>query len=798
MSYKVKNISINALRGIPELSLDLNGKNQVIRGDNGTGKSSLVDAIEFFFTGSISSLQGTQGLSLERHAPHVNFSPEQLKVSLSFDPGNINLSRTFNSYSNPPTTMHRYFAIAQKGTCILRRAQLLEFIISQPADRFRAISNIIGIQQLDSYELMLKGVRDHFSQLKDKQEIAVTTNSRNLKEILGTPVRTEEETTQALNVKLKQNKLPKLSSFADIDHYSESLLKTVRTTQGATRTDLFQKITASAKIPLPQSDQVIQSVKKANQHIRNLVDDQAKKSLALKNLLTHGQEIIKQWDIDACPLCGQTIALSELSSSLHGRLLTIAALSEDSSKATMECSAVETIIIGFKEQISHLESTSKQIPELHTETHKLQAIVKLISDFLESIDSGKKFQKEIPTEPIPGLFNGVQVLLAELSKKCLNLSEAEKITEQERSLLDTITSIHGAQTHFANLKKASDALKEAQKSWAIANYLYDTFVTVKKSKVQAVFNLIQHDIQNFYSILHPQDGHTNIKLRQPPARRASIEIKIDSFGQAGEDPRAFSSEGHLDSLGLCIFLAFVKKFNQDCSLVVLDDIVTTIDAKHRNGICNLLAKEFSDKQLFITTHDAYWLRQLRQFHRANGLEGQYDYRDIDVWDLNAGPVLLPFKLNWEKIEDKIRARDKTVATDGRIHLEWVLKQICEASESSVPFRQSGEYMIGDLLPAAKNRLMKLVAEEEFREQMKNAFQELESSAVCANLLSHDNVLSDDVKFEEISLFCGNVQNLYNLFTCPNCGNLLKYYRDLAIIRCPNAKCPNPYEIKTKT
>jgi len=57
MSYKVKNISINALRGIPELSLDLNGKNQAIRGDNGTGKTSLVDAIEFFFTGSISSLQ---------------------------------------------------------------------------------------------------------------------------------------------------------------------------------------------------------------------------------------------------------------------------------------------------------------------------------------------------------------------------------------------------------------------------------------------------------------------------------------------------------------------------------------------------------------------------------------------------------------------------------------------------------------------------------------------------------------------------------------------------------------------
>ena len=51
MSTKIKSISITALRGIRELQLDLNGKNQVIRGDNGTGKTSVVDAIEFFLPG---------------------------------------------------------------------------------------------------------------------------------------------------------------------------------------------------------------------------------------------------------------------------------------------------------------------------------------------------------------------------------------------------------------------------------------------------------------------------------------------------------------------------------------------------------------------------------------------------------------------------------------------------------------------------------------------------------------------------------------------------------------------------
>ena len=49
---KIKNIEINAFRGIPDiLKLNLQGNSLLLYGENGTGKSSIVDAIEFFFTG---------------------------------------------------------------------------------------------------------------------------------------------------------------------------------------------------------------------------------------------------------------------------------------------------------------------------------------------------------------------------------------------------------------------------------------------------------------------------------------------------------------------------------------------------------------------------------------------------------------------------------------------------------------------------------------------------------------------------------------------------------------------------
>lgn len=43
----VLSVEINCLRGIKNLKLDFNGKNAVIYGDNGTGKSGVIDALDF-------------------------------------------------------------------------------------------------------------------------------------------------------------------------------------------------------------------------------------------------------------------------------------------------------------------------------------------------------------------------------------------------------------------------------------------------------------------------------------------------------------------------------------------------------------------------------------------------------------------------------------------------------------------------------------------------------------------------------------------------------------------------------
>lgn len=83
---QIEEIEIVEFRGIRHLKRSSGRKSFGIAGPNGTGKSGIVDAIEFALTGNITRLggAGTAELSVKAHAPHVDASkkPETALVRL--------------------------------------------------------------------------------------------------------------------------------------------------------------------------------------------------------------------------------------------------------------------------------------------------------------------------------------------------------------------------------------------------------------------------------------------------------------------------------------------------------------------------------------------------------------------------------------------------------------------------------------------------------------------------------------------------------------------------------------------
>src|SRR5260370_10723838 len=120
---KISRLDVRGLRGIlSQRSLIFDGKSILLFGENGTGKSAFVDALEWLFTRRISTLDGrAQELSSQKHGPHIRSSVSPL-VSLTFSaPENITIE-SISPPANLSASMQQYLLGAEENLYILRRS----------------------------------------------------------------------------------------------------------------------------------------------------------------------------------------------------------------------------------------------------------------------------------------------------------------------------------------------------------------------------------------------------------------------------------------------------------------------------------------------------------------------------------------------------------------------------------------------------------------------------------------------------------------------------------------------------
>lgn len=793
MVAKIKTINIHALRGIPELEIDLSGKSLLVLGENGMGKSSIIDAIEFFFNGEIAHLEGVQGISSQKHGPHVNFELDDVDIGITFDPGNLLLNRTFSTIPNPSKTISEYFEIAQKGAFILRRNQLLEFIISKPAERFRAIANIIGLESLDDVELSMLRAQDD---LKGKRN----TENENYRELLAQisnltkeNINDIEDVLPALNKKLIEDKQISINSFDDIEKHSEHMWKTVKG-KDVDKIRLYNEIIEETKTSLIHDD-FVNNIVQFNKKVITLLDQQIQQKLSTSSLLEIGKKTLEDEELDICPLCEQIIDRESLLIEIETRLKTIQSLSAAASE--IRTLAVEIVgeIDRALTRLNQVSSKTNLLPEMNKNNNEISQSTNFLIELKDNLQLASEFKCEISIQEFIKQSDIIKKLWNSIFESSYKTVDLIGLNDEEKNTLNSVTLIGQVKIKRDDLLRAKSQFQYYHARYIIAEKIYSTFSEIKKAKIQDIYSSIQSEIGQFYSSLHPNDPHTDITLTI--LKRASTNLRMKPFGRNEEDPRGLISEGHLDSLGLCIFLGFVKKFNDGCSLLVLDDVVTTIDSQHRKNICKLLHNQFNDYQLIITTHDKIWYDQLRASQRACGVEGYFKNLTIDSWSLENGPIISQYKPKWEKIQEKIDNNDKDGAGGAsRDYLEWILKEAAQNMEASVKFKRSGLYTIADFISPVKKRMNDLLNDGDFKDEYSKVISELESTVFMANLLSHDNPQSENFSQNEVKDFCECVHNFHEIFECPECKTFIKYYSDLKILRCPNPRCEKPFEERT--
>lgn len=700
--------------------------------------------------------------------------------------------------SDIPDEFKDYFSVAQRGTFQLRRAQILKFLFSLPADRFRAIASLIGIEKLDDIELQMKRVYDHYKAIVQKEADNLEEVFERLGGLLNVKITDMTDILPEINIKLVKKQITPIKSLEGIDNAIKDVMRSISSPEDLEKVRKINEIIESLKQEIIK-DQSINEIRGLNSTVKSIIKDPKNYSdIQLIDLLEKGQTSLTSYDRDFCPLCGQSIERDRVLQDIKERLRVLSQLSEDASVIRKSSTSLKKDLEQSEKKLRDASSIMKEIEGLSEYCSKFEMKADAIKQLIDKFEEVNYIKDTFPIDDIIGIKTELDEMSRALIADGENLVVEMKIPQDWEQKLDGIRFLDQIKTRIEDHDKIQKSLLKNEKRNEIANEIYSNFIKTKKEKVNEIFKSISDDLDKYFSILHEDDPHKGIELSFLEGRRASSRITIESFGLTKEDPRAYISEGHQDSLGLCIFLAFAKKFNSECNLIVLDDVVSTIDSQHRSRICELIFTEFKDYQLIITTHDGIWYEEICAYQRATNIQGLCKNLEIIRWTQELGPFIEPYLPRIERIENYIFESNKRAAgNESRQYLEWLLKELSESLQTGPPrYKRSGLYTSNEFYTPVKSRIENLIYDCPFKEDLKKKIVDLDKTVIMGNLTSHDNIQIENVSIREVSDFFTAIKKIHDAFLCPECGRFIQYYRDLAILRC-GGKCSNPLEVRCK-
>ena len=611
---------------------DFLGKNTVICGSNGKGKSGLVDGIEFLFSGQVGRFvgSGTQGINHDDAVHHVARGGTP-KVSASLSPSAASFTRTLGEGTLQFCTkpQGRVFHEGHPGanSFILRRSQILEFISNQPSDRYKKFVQLLGISEVDSLQAAFIAAEKESANssktaslayvacLAAFNEPAIAFAPKNLEQIIAKASSLAEEVGGE-----------RLTDTESVTRIVE-VLKSKRPDAHKEKLEALTKAIAAIELVLaPNLDQdaIEFSVKSERlDEVSQGIADAPKAQIIEGGLLYFNDHR----DEELCPLCEQNLpgTANDLIARLGVRSASLRDLKEAEHARNLVLGKLKS---GINQIISTVDRDLTHFDVLLPEHLELLRSAKLDADALNEVLKDTKALKAITIPAgLLGLEEGRAACLIHL-----NEAKAALVAPDSSKLEAAIGYLERVIVAGTGITEALDASLRAADVARRAKFVNGAYKKSRETAIEAVFSQISSTVLAFYRKLHDCEEAnessecTNLSLT-PDSRAAAGGLKLAiQFLQVADpkDPRAFLSEGHLDSLGLCIFLATVKIFNPEGTLLVLDDVLTSIDKDHRHRVGELLLDEFSEYQVVLTTHDEHWFDLLKSVTRARGLQAELE------------------------------------------------------------------------------------------------------------------------------------------------------------------------------
>ena len=805
---KILDLKIEKIRGIKEIRLTPNGKNLVICGPNGSGKSAVVDALDFLLTGSISRFtgKGTGCISLSEHGPHVDHQPvdaivsAKIKIPASSEP--IEIRRCMAKPSNlecddnSRLLLEPIINIAQNGQYVLTRREILKYITAEPSTRAKEIQDLLNITEIDDARKIFGKIENNFR--KEIQSIKgnLESDENTICATLCEKTFNEIKILELINKNRAVLGGCSLDTINSRDLKSDLILPATVSDKKAVNIILFDADLKGLKDDLTKIG--TEAIFDKHNKLLNVIDLIKGDANLLHDLKLH--ELIKLGikmadDTGCCPLCSTPWPPGELQQMLNQKL-------HHSDNAAQYKAEIDAISKFLKSEVSKKKvSINKiisvtQLADLECESNLLQSWLDNLDLFVEALNNPLDKYQDLPFKP-----EEVQRMLApngiieSLNRIDSTIKAKYPATTPEQMSWEILIRL---EENINVLEDHRTSLESMIVSHTRAKILSDSFQTARDLVLNRLYEGIRERFEDLYRQLHGQDEIGFSSKIKPDG--AALNFEVDFYGRGNFPPHALHSEGHQDSMGLCLYLALSEQLNKGLiNLTILDDVVMSVDADHRRELCHLLARSFPDQQFIITTHDKTWANQLKteSVVKSEGLIEFYN------WHIDTGPSMNYEQDMWEKIMADIAINDiPSAAHRLRRGSEQFFEEACDALHANVRYRLDNRRELSDFLYAAMHqykellKLAKTTAQswnndklsEELKVQdsiRKSVFERSNAEYWAINPNVHYNSWANFSKKDFIPV-AEAFKDLFDLFKCNNCGGLLRLTTtgmDNAGVRC---------------
>jgi energy-coupling factor transporter ATP-binding protein EcfA2 len=734
-------LEINNIRGIRHQVLMMGGDNFAICGPNGSGKSTVVDAVDFLLTGRISRLtgQGTGGLSLDKHGCHIDTIPEDAWVrGLLWLHGHDQPVELRRCLAHPGRVeylqgsedqMALVFALANHRQHVLTRREILKFVAAEPADRASAIQELLDLGEVETMRgAMVKARNQAKGGLRETEKVASDARAA-VATSVGLRRYDEQSALEAVNALRAQLGADPAAGFT-IENVKAGVVPPAPAPEIADATPAAANAVKSLQQQLLPAFADGTGIEEANLRsaLREVASDPQLAQLAAQQDFTW-RGLRALGDSTACPLCDTPWPEGRLRLHLEAKLQRAGAAAQLVARIDAGAKALRRALEVVPSAVAQIDGLA---PELPAELGLLRAWAQAISVLLSRLDDPLAHCQDLGQEaPSVAQWNLDPDVARAVESASVVISARTVTLSPEQTAWDTLTRV---EENLKRLRAASEQNAMAQLVLARAAGLEYSFIKARDEVLEHLYANVKDDFVSMYKAIHGADEDTFDARLEP--KEAALNFTVNFQTKGFMPPHAVHSEGHQDSMGLCLFLALSKRLTGDVlDLVVLDDVMMSVDADHRRATADLLARGLPEKQFLITTHDHTWMNQLRTCGLIPSARQVVEFYN---WDFHGGPRVNTETDFWQHVDSAMAANDVPGAAAAMRHgLEQFFESACDSLAAKVVYKSTGRYSLGDFLPAAISRLKEHL---KGAKQVANAHNQkdlLQSIAVAESAFSSD-------------------------------------------------------------